>query len=171
MVDYGFRLPAALDNRPLQFEEFEQLQNQVIYVSATPAEYELQRSEGIVAEQLIRPTGLLDPRIEVEYVPRGSLRALASQYWQYGRWKRRVLLANPRSVRLRQMAAPALIVALTGSAGLLALGEAAGALIPAAYALAVAIVAFRTHGAARARVAAAFVTMHLAWGAGFLLGR
>ena len=65
LVDYGFRLPAALDNRPLQFEEFEQLQNQVIYVSATPAEYELQRSEGIVAEQLIRPTGLLDPRIEV----------------------------------------------------------------------------------------------------------
>jgi len=113
----------------------------------------------------------LDPRIEVEYVPRGSVRALASQYWQYGRWKRRVLLANPRSVRLRQMAAPALIVALAGSAGLLALGNAVGALIPAVYALAVAVAAFRTHGASRARVAAAFVTMHLAWGAGFLLGR
>lgn len=65
LVEYGFRLPAALDNRPLQFEEFESMQNQVIYVSATPAEYELQKSEGIIAEQLIRPTGLLDPNIEV----------------------------------------------------------------------------------------------------------
>jgi excinuclease ABC subunit B len=65
LVDFGFRLPAAMDNRPLKFEEFEALQNQVIYVSATPAEYELERSEGIVAEQVIRPTGLLDPIIEV----------------------------------------------------------------------------------------------------------
>ena len=65
LVDYGFRLPAAMDNRPLKFEEFESLINQVIYVSATPAEYELQRSEGIIAEQVIRPTGLLDPIIEV----------------------------------------------------------------------------------------------------------
>lgn len=65
LVEYGFRLPAALDNRPLKFEEFEQLQNQVIYVSATPADYELQRSEGVIVEQLIRPTGLLDPNIEV----------------------------------------------------------------------------------------------------------
>lgn len=65
LVEYGFRLPAAMDNRPLKFDEFETLINQVIYVSATPAEYELQRSEGIVAEQLIRPTGLLDPIIEV----------------------------------------------------------------------------------------------------------
>jgi excinuclease ABC subunit B len=65
LVDYGFRLPAALDNRPLKFEEFEALQNQVIYVSATPADYELQQSGGVVVEQLIRPTGLLDPVIEV----------------------------------------------------------------------------------------------------------
>ena len=65
LVDYGFRLPAAMDNRPLKFEEFEALQNQVIYVSATPADYELQKSEGIYVEQVIRPTGLLDPVIEV----------------------------------------------------------------------------------------------------------
>lgn len=65
LVDFGFRLPAAMDNRPLKFDEFESMINQVIYVSATPAEYELERSEGVVAEQLIRPTGLLDPIIEV----------------------------------------------------------------------------------------------------------
>ncbi len=65
LVEYGFRLPAAMDNRPLLFEEFEQLQVQVINVSATPAEYELEKSEGVVVEQLIRPTGLLDPIIEV----------------------------------------------------------------------------------------------------------
>lgn len=65
LVEYGFRLPAALDNRPLKFEEFESLQNQVIYVSATPANYELEKSDGIIVEQIIRPTGLLDPIIEV----------------------------------------------------------------------------------------------------------
>ena len=65
LVDYGFRLPAAMDNRPLKFEEFESMQNQVIYVSATPADYELQKAEGIFIEQVIRPTGLLDPIIEV----------------------------------------------------------------------------------------------------------
>ena len=65
LVEYGFRLPAALDNRPLKFEEFEALQNQVIYVSATPADYELQKSQGVYVEQVIRPTGLLDPEIEV----------------------------------------------------------------------------------------------------------
>ena len=65
LVEYGFRLPAAMDNRPLKFEEFQQLAKQVIYVSATPADYELQQSEGIVVEQVIRPTGLLDPVIEV----------------------------------------------------------------------------------------------------------
>ncbi|NEQ48719.1 MAG: excinuclease ABC subunit UvrB [Leptolyngbya sp. SIO3F4] len=68
LVDYGFRLPAAMDNRPLTFEEFESLQNQVIYVSATPADFELQKTEGIVVEQVIRPTGLLDPIIEVRPV-------------------------------------------------------------------------------------------------------
>ena len=66
LVDYGFRLPAAMDNRPLKFEEFEILQNQVIYVSATPADYELQKTEGMYVEQVIRPTGLLDPVIEVK---------------------------------------------------------------------------------------------------------
>ncbi len=65
LVEYGFRLPAALDNRPLKFEEFEGLSHQTMYVSATPADYELQQSEGVVVEQLIRPTGLLDPEIEV----------------------------------------------------------------------------------------------------------
>ncbi len=65
LVDYGFRLPAAMDNRPLKFEEFEGLQNQVVYVSATPADYELELSQGIFVEQVIRPTGLLDPIIEV----------------------------------------------------------------------------------------------------------
>src|SRR5210317_935553 len=65
LVDYGFRLPAAMDNRPLKFEEFEALQNQVIYVSATPADYELQKTDGVYVEQIIRPTGLLDPEIEV----------------------------------------------------------------------------------------------------------
>jgi excinuclease ABC subunit B len=65
LVEYGFRLPAALDNRPLKFEEFESMQNQVIYVSATPADYELQKCDGVYVEQIIRPTGLLDPVIEV----------------------------------------------------------------------------------------------------------
>ena len=65
LVEYGFRLPAAMDNRPLKFDEFEELTGQTVYVSATPADYELQQSEGIVVEQLIRPTGLLDPIIEV----------------------------------------------------------------------------------------------------------
>ncbi len=65
LVEYGFRLPAAMDNRPLKFEEFEALQNQVLYVSATPADYELQLSQGVYVEQVIRPTGLLDPIIEI----------------------------------------------------------------------------------------------------------
>jgi excinuclease ABC subunit B len=65
LVDYGFRLPAALDNRPLNFNEFEQMLNQVVFVSATPGEYELQKTEGVVVEQVVRPTGLLDPPIEV----------------------------------------------------------------------------------------------------------
>jgi len=65
LVEYGFRLPAALDNRPLKFEEFEDIQNNVLYVSATPADYELKKSEGLFVEQIIRPTGVLDPIIEV----------------------------------------------------------------------------------------------------------
>jgi len=65
LVEYGFRLPSAKDNRPLRFEEFEALNPQTIYVSATPADYELAKSEGIVVDQLVRPTGLLDPVIDV----------------------------------------------------------------------------------------------------------
>lgn len=68
LVEYGFRLPAALDNRPLKFEEFEALTNQVVYISATPADYELRKAEGVMVEQLIRPTGILDPLIEVRPV-------------------------------------------------------------------------------------------------------
>ena len=66
LVDYGFRLPAALDNRPLRFDEFESMHKQIIYVSATPADYELQKCDGLYTEQLIRPTGLLDPKITVK---------------------------------------------------------------------------------------------------------
>ena len=66
LVEYGFRLPSAMDNRPLKFDEFERITEQTIYVSATPADYELQKTEGVVVEQLIRPTGLLDPTIEVK---------------------------------------------------------------------------------------------------------
>jgi excinuclease ABC subunit B len=65
LVEFGFRLPAAIDNRPLKFEEFESITNQIVYVSATPADYELERCEGVVVEQIIRPTGLLDPQIDV----------------------------------------------------------------------------------------------------------
>src|SRR5690606_32674790 len=65
LVEFGFRLPAAMDNRPLKFEEFETITPQTLYVSATPSDYELEKSEGIVIEQVIRPTGLLDPEIEV----------------------------------------------------------------------------------------------------------
>jgi excinuclease ABC subunit B len=61
LVEYGFRLPAAIDNRPLKFDEFEQMVNQTIFVSATPADFELEKCEGVIVEQLIRPTGLLDP--------------------------------------------------------------------------------------------------------------
>ena len=68
LVEYGFRLPSALDNRPLQFGEFERLVNQTVFVSATPAEYELQKSEGVIVEQIIRPTGLVDPEVEVRPV-------------------------------------------------------------------------------------------------------
>jgi excinuclease ABC subunit B len=68
LVEYGFRLPSALDNRPLQFGEWEKMVNQAVFVSATPAEYELQRSEGVIVEQIIRPTGLIDPEVEVRPV-------------------------------------------------------------------------------------------------------
>jgi excinuclease ABC subunit B len=85
LVNHGFRLPSALDNRPLTFEEFEALQDQVVYMSATPRDYELQRAEGVVVEQIIRPTGLLDPQVEVRPMVHqvddllGELRALAKE--------------------------------------------------------------------------------------------
>lgn len=78
LVDFGFRLPSALDNRPLQFHEFEKLLNQVVYVSATPGKWELQRSEGIVVEQIIRPTGLVDPEVEIRPV-KGQMDDLLSE--------------------------------------------------------------------------------------------
>ncbi|MBD5608057.1 MAG: excinuclease ABC subunit UvrB, partial [Desulfovibrio sp.] len=78
LVDYGFRLPSALDNRPLQFDEFQKLINQVVYVSATPSKYELDQSEGVVAEQIIRPTGLVDPRVEIRPV-KGQMEDLLSE--------------------------------------------------------------------------------------------
>ena len=65
LVEYGFRLPSALDNRPLIFDEFEKMTNKVIYVSATPGDYELEKSGGSFVEQIIRPTGLLDPEIQI----------------------------------------------------------------------------------------------------------
>src|SRR6058998_2464944 len=68
LVEYGFRLPSALDNRPLKFEEWETLVNQAVFVSATPAEYELQKAEGVIVEQIIRPPGLIDPEVEVRPV-------------------------------------------------------------------------------------------------------
>ena len=112
-----------------------------------------------------------DPTIAVEYHPRGSLRALASQYWQYGRWKRRVLVANPRSVRLRQLFAPALIVGVVASALALAVASPLALVIPVLYMVAVVVAALCSCGESKVRVAAAFVTMHLAWGTGFLVGR
>jgi excinuclease ABC subunit B len=66
LVEYGFRLPSALDNRPLKFHEFEGMINQVVFVSATPADYELEKSQGVIVEQIIRPTGLLDPEITIK---------------------------------------------------------------------------------------------------------
>ena len=78
LVEYGFRLPSALDNRPLQFDEFRSLLNQVVYVSATPGRYELDRAQGVVAEQIIRPTGLVDPEVEIRPV-KGQMEDLLSE--------------------------------------------------------------------------------------------
>jgi excinuclease ABC subunit B len=93
LVEYGFRLPAAIDNRPLKFEEFEEMARQTIYVSATPAEYELQKSEGIVVEQVIRPTGLLDPPIEVRPV-RNQVDDLLEEIEKIVQQKERVLVTT-----------------------------------------------------------------------------
>ena len=93
LVSYGFRLPAAIDNRPLKFEEFEQLTPQTLYVSATPAEYELEKSEGIVVEQLIRPTGLPDPVIEI-FPTRNQVDHLVEQIRNRAALKERVLVTT-----------------------------------------------------------------------------
>ena len=112
-----------------------------------------------------------DPAIAVEYRPRGSLHALASQFWQFGRWKRRMLLVNPRSVRLRQLAAPSLLVGLVASLAVAAVGSPLAFVVPGLYLLSVVGAALRCGGPSKRRVAMAFVTMHIAWGAGFLFGR
>lgn len=91
LVDYGFRLPAAKDNRPLKFEEFQEMTHQVIYVSATPADYEIQQSEGVVVEQVIRPTGLLDPPIEVRPTE-NQVDDLMEEIWGCIERKERVLV-------------------------------------------------------------------------------
>src|SRR6187551_187716 len=93
LVDYGFRLPSALDNRPLTFNEFEALLSQVVYVSATPAEYELRRSEGVVVEQVIRPTGLLDPEIDVR-PSRNQIDDLLEEIDERVKKKERVLITT-----------------------------------------------------------------------------
>ena len=110
----------------------------------------------------------LDPELVVEYTPRGSLRDLWSQYRQYGRWKRVVVMRSPRSLRIRQVAAPALVVGLLGSVALAIAGSPLAVVLPVVYGSAVIGFAARPRGASRRRVAAAFVTMHLAWGSGFL---
>lgn len=93
LVEYGFRLPSALDNRPLKFEEFETMTNQVVYVSATPADYELQKSSGVFVEQVIRPTGLLDPEIEVRPI-KGQIDDLIGEIRKRVVLKERVLVTT-----------------------------------------------------------------------------
>src|SRR2546423_11373087 len=93
LVGHGFRLPSALDNRPLTFEEFEQRVNQAIYVSATPGPYELTKSAGVVVEQIIRPTGLVDPQIEVRPT-RGQVDDLLHEIRQRAEQRERVLVTT-----------------------------------------------------------------------------
>ena len=93
LIEYGFRLPSALDNRPLQFEEFEQRMNQVIYVSATPGPYELTKSAGVVVEQIIRPTGLIDPPVEVRPV-KGQIDDLLHEIRERAKINERVLVTT-----------------------------------------------------------------------------
>ncbi len=93
LVEYGFRLPSALDNRPMKFEEFENMLNQVIFVSATPADYELAKSKGVVVEQIIRPTGLLDPEIEVRPI-KGQIDDLVAEIRKRAVLKERVLVTT-----------------------------------------------------------------------------
>ncbi len=93
LVEYAFRLPSALDNRPMKFEEFQSMLNQVIYVSATPAEYELEKSGGVIVEQIIRPTGLLDPEIEVRPIKR-QIDDLIFEIRERSKRKERVLVTT-----------------------------------------------------------------------------
>ncbi|MCB9181433.1 MAG: excinuclease ABC subunit UvrB [Flavobacteriales bacterium] len=93
LVEYGFRLPSAMDNRPLKFEEFEELMGQTVFVSATPADYELERSEGVVVEQVVRPTGLLDPPIEVR-PSKGQIDDLLDEIRQRSKKEERVLVTT-----------------------------------------------------------------------------
>ncbi|HVO75733.1 MAG TPA: excinuclease ABC subunit UvrB [Ignavibacteriaceae bacterium] len=93
LVEYGFRLPSALDNRPMKFEEFQSMLNQVIFVSATPAEFELQKSSGVIVEQIIRPTGLLDPEIEVRPIKR-QIDDLIFEIRERSKRKERVLVTT-----------------------------------------------------------------------------
>jgi excinuclease ABC subunit B len=93
LVEYGFRLPSALDNRPMKFEEFEKMLDQLIFVSATPAEYELEKSGGVVVEQIIRPTGLLDPEIEVRPI-KGQIDDLVGEIRKRAKLKERVLVTT-----------------------------------------------------------------------------
>ncbi len=93
LVEYGFRLPSALDNRPMKFEEFEKMLNQTIFVSATPADYELEKSGGVVIEQIIRPTGLLDPEIEVRPI-KGQIDDLVNEIRERSKRKERVLVTT-----------------------------------------------------------------------------
>ena len=93
LVEYGFRLPSALDNRPLKFEEFEKMVNQVIYVSATPADYELEKSKGAFVEQIIRPTGLIDPEIEIRPI-KGQIDDLIDEIRTRANRKERVLVTT-----------------------------------------------------------------------------
>ncbi len=93
LVEYGFRLPSALDNRPMKFEEFEKMLNQTIFVSATPADYELEKSGGVIIEQIIRPTGLLDPEIEVRPI-KGQIDDLVNEIRERSKRKERVLVTT-----------------------------------------------------------------------------
>jgi excinuclease ABC subunit B len=93
LVEYGFRLPSALDNRPLKFEEFETMTNQIVYVSATPANYELEKSQGVFVEQVIRPTGLLDPEIEIRPI-KGQIDDLIGEIRKRTELKERVLVTT-----------------------------------------------------------------------------
>jgi excinuclease ABC subunit B len=93
LVDYGFRLPSAMDNRPLKFDEFETRTNQIVYVSATPGPYELTKSSGVVVEQIIRPTGLLDPPVEIRPI-KGQIDDLLAEIRQRAEKNERVLVTT-----------------------------------------------------------------------------